>query len=68
MDPIRSRGTGFGLQNRMPEISQSEGLVVDFSVVRCEVDSDHLILSLDGLESATVVGRGEVGLDWTGFV
>ena len=60
MDPVRSRGTGFSLQYRTPEISQSEGLVVDFSIVRGEVDSGPLILSLDGLESGTVVGRGGV--------
>ena len=60
MDPVRSRGTGFSFQYRTPEISQSEGLVVDFSIVRGEVDSGPLILSLDGLESGTVMGRGGV--------
>ena len=44
----QTQGTGFGLQDRTPEISQSEGLVVDFSVIRGEVDSSSLILSLAG--------------------
>ena len=60
VDPVRSRCTGFGLQDRTPQISQSEGLVVDFSVVRSEVDSGSLIVCLDGLEFGTVVGRGGV--------
>ena len=46
VDPVRSRGTGFSLQYRTPEISQSEGLVVDFSIVRSEVYSGPLMLVL----------------------
>ena len=60
MDPVRSMCTGFGLLDRMPGISQSEGLVVDFIVVRSEVNSSSLILYLDGLEFGTVVDRGGV--------
>ena len=63
-DPISSRCTGFGLHNWPPQISQSEGFVVNFSVVWGEVNFALLLLLLYGLECSTVVGRGWVGSEW----
>ena len=60
VDPIRSRCTGLSLNDRSPQISQSEGFVVDFGVVWGEVNFDTLLLLLYGLECSTVVGRGGV--------
>ena len=59
VDPIRYRCTGFGLHDWLPQISQSEGFIVDFSVIRGEVNFHYLLL-LYGLEFSTVVGRGGV--------
>ena len=60
MDPIRSRCTGFGLHDWPPQLSQSEGFIVDFSVIRGEVNFHHIFLLLYGLEFSTVMGRGGV--------
>ena len=60
VDPIKSRCTGLSLNDWSPQISQSEGFVVDFSVVWGEVNFDPLLLILYGLECSTVVGRGGV--------
>ena len=54
VDPIKSKGMGFGLQDRTPGISQPVGFVIS------EVNLDSLILFLDGLEPCTVVGKGWV--------
>ena len=54
--PIRSRCTGFGLRDWPSQISQSEGFIVDFSVLRGEVNFHHLFLLLYGLECSTIVG------------
>ena len=55
-DPIRCMG--LSLHDWSPQISQSEGFVVDFGVVGDEVNFDLLLLY--GLECSTVVGRGGV--------
>ena len=60
VDPIRSRCKGFSLHDWSPQISQSEGLVVDFGVVWGEVNFGLFLLLLYGLECSTVVGRGGV--------
>ena len=60
VDPIRSRCTGFGLRDWPPQISQLKGFIVDFSVIRGEVNFHHLFLLLYGLECSTVVGGGGV--------
>ena len=60
VDPIRSRCTGFGLNDWPPQISQSERLVVNFSVVWGEVNFVLLLLLFYGLGYSTVVGRGGV--------
>ena len=44
VDPIRSRRTGLSLHDSSPQISQSEGFVVDFGVVWGEVNFDPLLL------------------------
>ena len=51
---------GFGLHDWPPQISQSERLVVNFSVVWVEVNFVLLFLLFYGLECSTVVGRGGV--------
>ena len=51
---------GFGLHDRPPQISQSEGFVVDFSIVWGEVNFHCLFLSLYGLECSIVLDRGVV--------
>ena len=40
VDPIRSRCTGLSLHDWSPQISQSEGFVVDFGVVWGEINFD----------------------------
>ena len=60
VNPIRSRCTGFGLHDWQPQISQSERLVVNFSVIWGEVNFVLLLLLFYGLECSTVVGRGGI--------
>ena len=63
VDPIGSSCTGLSLHDWSPQISQAEGLVVDFGVVWDEVNFYLLILLLYGLECSTVVGRGGVSVN-----
>ena len=60
VDSIRSRCTGFGIHDWLPQISQSKRLVVNFSVVWGGVNFVLLLLLFYGLECSTVVGRGGV--------
>ena len=55
VDPIRSSCTGLSLHDWSPQISQSEGFVVDFGVVWDEVNFDLLLLLLYGPECSTAV-------------
>ena len=64
VDPILSgielRDTIFGLQDGPPQIPEVEGFVEDVGVVRNYANYDIIILFTSGLESYTVVNRGEV--------
>ena len=55
VDPIRSRCTRLSLHDWSPQISQLEGLVVDFNVAWGEIYFHCLFLLLYSLECSTVM-------------